>query len=94
VLLRGCETGGLGDSIFAEWSRPMDRQILTALEDRLSPHLTLSKSRLRTFSWLIVGMINARTVNLSHIASQFSGVALVASSWTPALTPSFRPFDC
>jgi len=59
----------------------MHNQILTALEDTLSPHLDLSKSRLRTLAWLIVGMVNARTVNLSHIASQFCGDVQVSSSY-------------
>jgi len=30
----------------------------------LSSHLELGKSRLQTLSWLISGVINARTVNL------------------------------
>ena len=41
----------------------------------LSSHLELGKSRLQTLSWLIIGVINARTVNLSHVASQFAGTA-------------------
>ena len=41
----------------------------------------LSKSRLDTMSVLIVGMINARTVNLSHLASQFSGSATWSSNY-------------
>ena len=59
----------------------MQTRILTALEDTLSPHLGLGKSRLRTLVWLVVGMVNARTVNLSHIASQFGGNARVGSSY-------------
>ena len=47
----------------------------------LSVHLDLSKSRLETLSWLIIGLVNARTVNLSHLASQCSGRAQVASSY-------------
>ena len=53
----------------------MHNQILTTLVATLSPHLGLSKSRLCTMAWLIVGMTNARTVNLSHIASQYWGDA-------------------
>ena len=47
----------------------------------LSSHLELSKTRLETLSWLIIGLVNARTVNLSHLASQCSGRAQVASSY-------------
>ncbi len=47
----------------------------------LSSHLELGKSRLQTLSWLIIGVINARTVNLSHVASQFAGAAQVSSSY-------------
>ncbi len=39
------------------------------------------QSRLQTLSWLIIGLINARTVNLSHVASQFAGAAQVSSSY-------------
>ncbi len=47
----------------------------------LSPHLDLSKPRLATLAFMIIGLINARTVNLSHLASQFFGAAQVASSY-------------
>ena len=47
----------------------------------LSSHLELSKTRLETLSWLIIGLVNARTVNLSHLASQCSSAAQVASSY-------------
>ena len=47
----------------------------------LSSHLELGKSRLQTLSWLIIGVVNARTVNLSHVASQFAGAAQVSSSY-------------
>jgi hypothetical protein len=52
-----------------------------ALTHTLSSHLELGKSRLQTLSWLIIGLVNARTVNLSHLASQCSGSAQVASSY-------------
>ena len=47
----------------------MNPQIRDALNLTLSSQLDPSKRRLQTLSWLIIGMINARTVNLSHIAS-------------------------
>ena len=45
--------------------------LLASLRESLRPHFNLSKSRLETLTVLLVGMINGRTVNLSHIASQF-----------------------
>ncbi len=59
----------------------MNPQLPDALIATLSSHLDLSKSRLQTLAFLIIGQINARTVNLSHIACQFSGQAKVASSY-------------
>lgn len=59
----------------------MNRHLRDALVGTLSLHLDLSKSRLETLALLIVGVINSRTVNLSHIASQFSATALIASSY-------------
>ena len=47
----------------------------------LSSHLELGKSRLQTLSWSIIGAINARTVNLSHVANQVAGAARVSSSY-------------
>jgi hypothetical protein len=47
----------------------MNPQIRDTLNLTLWSQLDLSKRRLQTLSWLIIGMINARTVNLSHIAS-------------------------
>ena len=43
----------------------------TPLKKRLSPHLELSNSRLETMCLLIMGMVNARAVNLSHLACEF-----------------------
>ncbi len=59
----------------------MHSQLPDTLISTLSSHLDLGKSRLTTLSWLILGMVNGRTVNLSHIASQFSGPAQVSSSY-------------
>lgn len=47
----------------------------------LSAHLPLSKSRLETLVNLIHLLINVRTVNLTHIAAQFSSSAKPASSY-------------
>ena len=56
-------------------------QLPDTLISTLSVHLELGKSRLTTLAWLVLGLVNARTVNLSHIASQFSGPAQVSSSY-------------
>jgi hypothetical protein len=64
-----------------KWSRLMQPQLPDTLITTLSPHLELGKSRLTTLAWLVLGLVNARTVNLSHIASQFSGPAQVSSSY-------------
>ena len=47
----------------------------------LSAHLSLSKSRLETLVNLILLLVNVRTVNLTHIAAQFSKTAKPASSY-------------
>ena len=59
----------------------MQHSICDALMETLSSQLDLSRSRLQTLALLIIGMVNARTVNLSHLASQFPGEAQVASSY-------------
>lgn len=59
----------------------MDIRLLTALRTSLSPHVALGKTRLETLCLLIVGMIGARTVNLSHLAAERPGHALVASTY-------------
>jgi hypothetical protein len=47
----------------------------------LRPHFELSKTRLETLVVMIFGLANGRTVNLSHIASQFPGSAMHASNY-------------
>ena len=59
----------------------MSQHLPDTLTHTLSSHLELGKSRLQTLSWLIIGLVNARTVNLSHLASQCSGNAQVSSSY-------------
>jgi hypothetical protein len=62
----------------------MPHQATAALEGILRPHVRLGKSRLETLCQITVGMISARTVNLSHIASEWSGTALTASAYRRA----------
>lgn len=59
----------------------MPHRAITALRGILRPHVALSKSRLETLCLIVVGMISARTVNLSHLASERPGTALIASTY-------------
>jgi len=52
-----------------------------ALSEKLSAHIELSKSRMETLVLLITGMIGARTVNLSHVASERGSNVLPASTY-------------
>ncbi len=54
---------------------------LTPLLETLRPHFELSKTRLETLAVLLFGLANTRTVNLSHLASQFPGDVLHASNY-------------
>jgi Transposase DDE domain len=53
----------------------------TALSASLAPHLGLSKSRLETLAVFLIALVHGRTVNLSHVASQFPGAACWASNY-------------
>lgn len=59
----------------------MSSALHTALATTLAPHFELSKSRLATLAIMIIGLANGRTVNLSHIASQFPGAAKHSSNY-------------
>lgn len=59
----------------------MIESVLTPLLSTLRPHFELSKTRLVTLTVLLVGLANGRTVNLSHLASQFPGSARHASNY-------------
>lgn len=59
----------------------MLHRAITALRDKLRPHVGLSKSRLETLSLIVIGMISARTVNLSHIACERPWEAQIASTY-------------
>ena len=59
----------------------MNHPLPDALARTLSSHLDLGKSRLETLSWLIIGLVNGRTVNLSHLASQCYSSAQLGSSY-------------
>lgn len=59
----------------------MFSKALSILKQRLSPHLNLSHSRLETLCLLVVGMVNARSVNLSHLACELPSAAKVESTY-------------
>ena len=59
----------------------MTTKLPAVLIEKLSSHIDLSKSRLETLALLITGMIGARTVNLSHIASERGSTAKHASTY-------------
>lgn len=60
---------------------PLNARRIADLRNTLSPHVPLSKSRLETLCLLLLGMISARTVNLTHIAAERPSRALVASTY-------------
>jgi hypothetical protein len=45
--------------------------------ETLRPHLGLSKDRVETLALIVVAMVSARTVNLSHLAAERPGSALI-----------------
>lgn len=59
----------------------MVTKLSATLTEKLSPHIDLGKSRLETLALLITGMIGARTVNLSHIASERGSPVKIASTY-------------
>lgn len=59
----------------------MHTTVHAALIDSLSRHFPLRNSRLETLAVLIVGLVQSRTVNLSHLASQFPAQAKHGSNY-------------
>jgi len=59
----------------------MLEQAIAALRNTLCPHLGLSKDRVETLGMIVVGMVSARTVNLSHLAAERPGDALIGSTY-------------
>ena len=56
----------------------MLHRAIATLRDTLRPPPGLSKDRVETLSLIVVAMVSARTVNLSHLAAERPGPALVA----------------
>lgn len=59
----------------------MPHRAITTLQQTLRPYVGLGKSRLETLCLIVVGMVSARTVNLSHLACERPTTALVASTY-------------
>ena len=59
----------------------MSHQAVAALARTLRGHVGLGKSRLETLCMLVVGMIGARTVNLTHIASTGANGVQITSTY-------------
>lgn len=59
----------------------MDQKTVTALSEKLLPHVPLGKDRRETLAFLTVGMLSARTANLSVLATERPGPTLVSSTY-------------
>ncbi len=59
----------------------MLHRAIATLRETLRPHLGLSKDRVETLALIVVAMVSARTVNLSHLAAERPGSALIASTY-------------
>lgn len=60
----------------------MEQRAITGLGERPGRHIGLSKDRRETLAMLTVGMVSARTVNLSHVASERAGCGVrIASTY-------------
>ncbi|WP_394156141.1 hypothetical protein [Loktanella salsilacus] len=61
--------------------RPMPNRAIAALTEILRPETELSKSRVETLCLMVLGMVGARSVNLSHIACERPGMVQTASTY-------------
>ena len=59
----------------------MPNQAITALLEILRPEIGLSKRRLETLCLIVIGMVSARSVNLSHLACERPGTVQTASTY-------------
>ena len=55
--------------------------LLSALRDTLRPHFNLRKTRLEAMAAIMFGLVNCRTVNLTHLAAHLPGKALYNSKY-------------
>jgi len=59
----------------------MSNQAIAALTEILRPEIALGKSRLETLCLIVIGMVSARSVNLSHVACERPGAVHIASTY-------------
>jgi hypothetical protein len=59
----------------------MPNRAISALIGILRPEIDLSKSRLETLCLIVIGMVSARSVNLSHLACERPGRVQTASTY-------------
>jgi len=59
----------------------VDQKTVAALSETLSPHVALGNARRETLSLLTLGMLNARTTNLSVLACERRAAASTASTY-------------
>ena len=59
----------------------MPNQAIATLTEILRAEIDLGKSRLETLCLLVIGMVSARSVNLSHIACERPGSVQTASTY-------------
>lgn len=59
----------------------MPNKAIAALAEILRPEIVLGKSRLETLCLIVIGMVSARSVNLSHIACERPGAVQTASTY-------------
>ena len=59
----------------------MDQKTVAALAERVSPHVSLGNARRETLSLLVLGLLSARTTNLSVLACERNAPASTASTY-------------
>lgn len=59
----------------------MLRHAIATLGETVRPHVGLSKDRVETLGMIVVGMVSARTVNLSHLAAERPGEVQLSSTY-------------
>jgi hypothetical protein len=59
----------------------MLQHAIATLGEIVRPHVGLSKDRVETLGMIVVGMVSARTVNLSHLATERPGKAQLSSTY-------------
>jgi hypothetical protein len=59
----------------------MLHRAIATLRESLRPRLGLSKDRVETLALIVIAMVSARTVNLSHLAAERPGSVQVASTY-------------